>query len=59
MVVICDKRKTCKHAKEENPSHRCGGSQPHSFHGAECNKCPMDKDARCLPYDNRYDESLR
>lgn len=42
MKVICDKKETCKHA------FMCGGSKPHIYDDNECNKCPMDKNAKCI-----------
>ena len=43
MNVICNKKQFC----DEAPS--CGGAQPHAFDDQECNKCPIDKTARCVP----------
>jgi len=40
--LICDSRHGCK---EEA---LCGGSKPHDYIEGECNKCPMNKEARCV-----------
>ena len=39
--VLCNKTLTCKH------KGTCGGVEPHDFDPNECNKCPMDSEAKC------------
>ena len=40
--VICAQSATC-------PEALCGGKEPHNFDERECNHCPKNLDARCIP----------
>ena len=42
MKFICDQHKTCRHRRD------CGGAVPHDHCEGECNKCPMNKEAKCI-----------
>lgn len=41
----CDQYQNCEHRRE------CGGAKPHEKEESECNKCPMNADARCVPFE--------
>ncbi len=40
--VICNQSKKCRHRTT------CGGAKPHTFDDNECNKCPMNLNAKCI-----------
>jgi len=46
--VICDSSKGCK---EE---YNCGGVKPHDFDLNECNKCPINKNQKCISVKEKH-----
>ncbi len=50
--VKCDSIAGCKEKLN------CGGAHHHTFDPNECGKCPMNKDAKCVPVAEDKSEDL-
>lgn len=46
MNVVCNKKDFCGEAS------LCGGAKPH-MPDSECGKCPINKEAKCVPIEQK------
>ncbi len=59
MKVICDQASICDwHLEDKAKGFGCGGAKPH-YPDSECNNCPINPEAKCIPISNEVEYDNR